>query len=92
MDFNQVSKMISSSGYKRTTSARTMMDDEGNIQKVYDYECIRGFDMFSVYLDESGTVIAVEFTKVNFDRETRKLTPVVTKIDSMKSLKLHLKS
>lgn len=92
MDFNQVSKMISSSGYKRTTSARTMMDDEGNIQKVYDYECIRGFDMFSVYLDESGMVIAVEFTKVNFDRETRKLTPVVTKIDSMKSLKLHLKS
>lgn len=92
MDFNQVSKMISSSGYKRTTSARTMMDDEGNIQKVYDYECIRGFDMFSVYLDESGTVIAVEFTKVNFNRETRKLTPVVTKIDSMKSLKLYLKS
>lgn len=92
MDFNQVSKKISSSGYRRTTSARTILDDEGNVQKVYDYECVKGFNMFSVYLDESGTVIAVEYTKVNFDRETRKLTPVVTKIDSMKLLNLYLKS
>ena len=86
MNFNQISDKISANGFRRSTTARTMYDEEGNLQKVYDFEHRKKLDMFSIYTDEFGAVLYAEFTKVNFDQQTRKFSQQVHRINDMKDL------
>jgi len=86
MNFNQISDKISASGFRRSTTARTMYDDEGNLQKVYDFEHRKKLDMFSVYTDEFGAVLYAEYTKVSFDQQTKKFSQQVHRVNDMKEL------
>lgn len=79
-NFTQLSDKISDKGFRRSTAARTMYDEEGNTIKVYDFEHRRKLDMFSVYLDEFGQVLYAEYTKVDFNQQTKKYTQQVTKL------------
>ena len=85
MDFNQINKKITSNGYRRS-GRRTEFDNDGNVCTIHDYECQKGYDMISVYADESDSVTAIEYTKVQLDRETRKFSQSVVKIGSMNEL------
>jgi len=91
MNFNQISDKISASGYRRSTTARKMYDNEDNLQLVYDFEHRKKLDMFSVYTDEFGAVLYAEFTKVTFDQQTKKFSQQVTRINDMKELVRFLK-
>ena len=87
MNFEQVDEKISKNGYRRHTGVRTITDDEtGLTQKIYDYEHRRKLDMFSVYVNEYGSVDSIEFTRVNFSRETGKYSQAVTTIKNMNEL------
>lgn len=90
MNFNQISDKISANGYRRSTTARKMYDEEGNLQLVYDFEHRRKYDMFSVYLDEFGAVLYAEFTKVDFDQQTKKFKQQAHRINDMKELARYL--
>ena len=79
-NFNQLSDKISNKGFRRNAAARTMYDEEGNTIKVYDFEHRRKLDMFSVYLDEFGQVLYAEYTKVDFNQQTKKYSQQVTKL------------
>ena len=87
MNFEQVDSKISNNGYRRHTGVRTITDDEtGLTQKIYDYEHRRKLDMFSVYVNEYGSVDSIEFTRVNFNRETGKYSQAVTTIKNLNEL------
>ena len=87
MNFEQVDEKISKNGYRRHTGVRTITDEETGItQKIYDYEHRRKLDMFSVYVNEYGSVDSIEFTRVNFNRETGKYSQAVTTIKSLNEL------
>ena len=87
MNFDQVDEKISKNGYRRHAGTRTNYNEEtGVMQKVYDYEHRRKLDMFSVYVNEYGAVESVEFTRVDSDRKTGKITPVVTTISNISDL------
>lgn len=87
MNFEQVDEKISKNGYRRHTGVRTITDEETGItQKIYDYEHRRKLDMFSVYVNEYGSVDSIEFTRVSFNRETGKYTQAVTTIKSLNEL------
>lgn len=87
MNFEQVDEKISKNGYRRHTGVRTITDDEtGLTQKIYDYEHRRKLDMFSVYVNEYGSVDSIEFTRVNFSRETGKYSQAVTTIKNLNEL------
>jgi len=79
-NFTQLSDKISNKGFRRSTAARTMYDEEGNTIKVYDFEHRRKLDMFSVYLDETDQVLYAEYTKVDFNQQTKKYSQQVTKL------------
>lgn len=81
-NFNQLSDKISNKGFRRNATARTIYDEEGNTIKVYDFEHRRKLDMFSVYLDEFGQVLYAEYTKVDFNQQTKKYSQQVTKLTS----------
>lgn len=81
-NFKQLSDKITNKGFRRNTSARTMYDEEGNTIKVYDFEHRRKLDVFSVYLDEFGQVLYAEYTKVEFNQQTKKYNQQVTKLTS----------
>ena len=81
-NFSQLSEKISNKGFRRNTTARTMYDEEGNTIKVYDFEHRRKLDMFSVYLDEFDQVLYAEYTKVEFNQQTKKYNQQVTKLTS----------
>ena len=84
MNFEQVDEKISKNGYRRHTGVRSITDEETGItQKIYDYEHRRKLDMFSVYVNEYGSVDSIEFTRVNFNRETGKYSQAVTTIKSL---------
>ena len=89
-NFTQVSEMISNAGYRRSTAAREMYTEDGSLQLVYDFEHRRKYDMFSVYLDEERNVQYAEFTKVTQDKETRRLTSQVFRIDTIKEMNKYL--
>lgn len=91
MNFKQISDKISANGYRRSTTARKMYDDEDNLQLVYDFEHRKRLDMFSVYTDEFGAVLYAEFTKVSFDQQTKKFSQQVHRINDMKELARFLK-
>jgi hypothetical protein len=86
MNFNQTNDKISANGYRRNATARKMYDDAGNLQLIYDYEHRKKLDMFSVYTDEFGAVLYVEFTKVSFNPQTRKFSQQVHRVNDMKEL------
>ena len=87
MNFEQVDEKISKNGYRRHTGVRTITDEETGItQKIYDYEHRRKLDMFSVYVNEYGSVDSIEFTRVNFNRETGKYSQAVTTIKNLNEL------
>ena len=87
MNFEQVDGKISKNGYRRHTGVRTITDNEtGLMQKIYDYEHRRKLDMFSVYVNEYGSVDSIEFTRVNFNRETGKYSQAVTTIKNLNEL------
>ena len=87
MNFEQVDEKISKNGYRRHTGVRSITDDEtGLTQKIYDYEHRRKLDMFSVYVNEYGSVDSIEFTRVNFNRETGKYSQAVTTIKNLNEL------
>ena len=90
MTFNQISDKISANGFRRSTTARKMYDEEGNLQQVYDFEHRRKYDVFSVYLDEFGAVLYAEFTKVDFDQQTKKFKQQTHRINDMKELARYL--
>ena len=89
-NFNQLSDKISNKGFRRSTAARTMYDEEGNTIKVYDFEHRRKLDMFSVYLDEFGQVLYAEYTKVEFNQQTKKFSQQVTKLATDKMIEKFL--
>ena len=80
MNFNQLSDKVSNKGFRRNTAARTIYDEEGNTIKVYDFEHRKKLDMFSVYLDEFDQVLYAEYTKVDFNQQTKKFSQQVTKL------------
>ena len=86
MNFNQISDKVSANGFRRCTRTHEMRDDEGNLIQIIDFEHRKKLDMFSVYLDEFGGVLYAEYTKVNFDQQTRKFSQKVTRIENMKEL------
>ena len=79
-NFSQLSEKIPNQGFRRNTAARTMYDEEGNTIKVYDFEHRRKLDMFSVYLDEFDQVLYAEYTKVDFNQQTKKFNQQVSKL------------
>lgn len=79
-NFSQLSEKISNKGFRRNTAARTMYDEEGNTIKVYDFEHRRKLDMFSVYLNEFDQVLYAEYTKVDFNQQTKKFNQQVSKL------------
>ena len=91
MNFNQISDKISANGYRRNATARKMYDEEGNLQQIYDFEHRKKLDMFSVYTDEFGVVLYVEYTKVSFDQQTKKFSQQVYRISDMKELSRFIK-
>lgn len=87
MNFEQVDEKISKNGYRRHTGVRSITDEETGItQKIYDYEHRRKLDMFSVYVNEYGSVDSIEFTRVNFNRETGKYSQAVTTLKNLNEL------
>lgn len=87
MNFEQVNERISNNGYRRHTGVRTTYDEMTGAEiKIYDYEHKRKLDMFSVYVNEYGGVESVEFTRVDFNRETGKYSQTVTSITDIKAL------
>jgi len=87
MNFEQVDSKISKNGYRRHAGTRTEFDEEtGTTMKVYDYEHKRKLDMFSVYVNEYGSVESVEFTRVDFNRETKKYSQNVQTITNLNDL------
>ena len=87
MNFEQVDTKIANNGYRRHAGTRTnYVEETDTIQKVYDYEHRKKLDMFSVYVNEYGSVDCVEFTKVNFNPETRKYSQEVTTIENIAEL------
>ncbi len=92
MNFEQVDTKISNNGYRRHAGMRTNYNEETDTtQKVYDYEHRKKLDMFSVYVNEYGSVDYVEFTKVSFNPETRKYSQNVTTIENFAELNKILK-
>ena len=89
-NFNQLSDKISNKGFRRNAAARTMYDEEGNTIKVYDFEHRRKLDMFSVYLDEFGQVLYAEYTKVDFNQQTKKYSQQVTKLTNNTMIEKYL--
>lgn len=89
-NFNQLSDKISNNGFRRNTATRTMYDEEGNTIKVYDFEHRRKLDMFSVYLDEFDQVLYAEYTKVDFNQQTKKYSQQVTKLTSNAMIEKYL--
>ena len=91
MNFEQVSEKISANGYRRRTSASEMYNEEdGSTLKIYDFEHRKRQDIFSVYVNEYGSVEYIEFTKVDFNRETREYSQQVIRIDNIKELNKYL--
>ena len=87
MNFEQVDTKITNCGYRRHAGTRMEYNDvTDTTQKVYDYEHRKKLDMFSVYTNEAGSVVCIEFTKVTFDLETRRYTQKVTTIESITEL------
>lgn len=86
MNFQQVSDKISERGFRRSTTARKVYDDNYVCHKIYDFEHRKRLDMFSVYLSEEGALEQIEFTKVSFNPETKKYSQQVSRIDNMKEL------
>lgn len=87
MNFEQVNEKISNNGYRRHTGVRSVYDeDSGVTQKIYDYEHKRKLDMFSVYVNEFGGVESVEFTRVDFNRETGKYSQSVKIVNNISEL------
>lgn len=80
MNFQQLNKKILDKNFRRTTYARTIYDEEGNTIKVYDFEHRKKLDMFSVYLDEFDQVLYAEYTKVDFNQQTKKFNQQVTRL------------
>lgn len=91
MNFNQINDKISANGFRRSATARKMYDEEGNLRQIYDFEHRKKLDMFSVYTDEFGAVLYAEYTKVNFDQQTRKFSQQVYRISDMKELSRYVK-
>lgn len=91
MNFEQVSEKISASGYRRRTAPSVIENESGDgIIKIYDFEHRKKQDMFSVYLNEFDSVEYIEFTRVNFNRETREYSQQVIRIDNIKELNKYL--
>lgn len=86
MNFNEISDKVSASGFRRSTAAHKIYDKEGNQLQVYDFEHRKKLDMFSVYTDENGGVLYAEFTKVNFDQQTKRFSQQVHRINDMREL------
>ena len=91
MTFKQISDKITEKGFRRSTVARKLYDKDGNLQQIYDFEHRKKLDMVSVYQDEFGAVLYVEYTKINFNHQTSKFTQQVTRINDMKELARFLK-
>jgi hypothetical protein len=84
MNFSQIDSKISANGYRRKASSRKVYNDEtGAITTIYDYEHRKKLDMFSVYVNEYGSVDSIEFTAIEFNRETRKYTQKVSTVTSL---------
>lgn len=87
MNFEQVDGKITKNGYRRHTGVRIITDGEtGLTQKVYDYEHRKKLDMFSVYVNEYGSVEMVEFTKISFNREAGRYSQTITTISNIGEL------
>ena len=86
MQFKQINDKATEKGFRRNTSARKIYDDEGNFQQVFDFEHRRKLDLISVYEDEFGAVLYVEYTKVSFNQQAKKYSQQVSRIDNMKEL------
>ena len=90
MNLEQITEKISNNGYRRSTAPRKLYDEEGNYQQVYDFEHRRKMDIFSVYVNEFGSVEYIEFTKVGYNRETGKYSQQIFRIDDIKTLNKYL--
>lgn len=86
MNFEQIDNKISNKGYRRKAGVRRLYNDDGTIEKVYDYEHRKRLDMFSVYVNDCGAVDCVEFTKVDFNRETRRFSQEVKNVEDFATL------
>lgn len=84
MNLKNVCDILSEKGFRKATSNR--YSDDG--LQIIDYNP-RGkrMDMFTVYVNEYGSVEYVEYTKCKWNETTRRYTPVVTKINSLADLK-----
>ena len=90
LNFNQLSDKISANGYRRNATARHIDNEDGTRTTIYDFENRKKLDMFTVYVNEFGAVELVEFTKVDFDRDTRRYHQTVSKIQNTAELAKYL--
>lgn len=90
LNFRQVNEKITGNGYRRKASTRTIENEDGTITKMYDYEHRKKLDMFTVYTDEEDNALYAEYTKVDFDRETKRFSQQVYRIDNTASLTRYL--
>jgi hypothetical protein len=91
LNFNQLSEKISGKGYRRNATARHLYNEEdGTTTTIYDFEHRKKLDMFTVYLNEAGAVELVEFTKVDFNPETKRYQQTVTEIRDTATLNKYL--
>ena len=91
MNFKQISDKVSEKGFRRSTVARKLYDNDGNLLQVYDFEHRKKLDMVSVYQDEFGAILYIEYMKVTFNQQTKKFSQQVTRINDMKELARFLK-
>ena len=91
LNFSQLNDKITGNGYRRKATTRNMWNEDGTLTKMYDYEHRKKLDMFTVYTDENERVLYAEYTRVDFDRETRKFSQEVYRIDNTASLAKYLR-
>lgn len=90
MNFTQLNDKISAKGFRKRTSAQMIYGNGGEPLKVIDYDHPRKDDIVSLYLNEAGSVVYAEYTKVVYDRMAHKFSQSVMRADGIQQFNSYL--
>lgn len=83
MNLESVIERLNALGYRKSTGK--CYTDEG--LEIIDFQKKRkGLEMYSAFLDETGSVRYLEYTKLKWHEESKNYRPEVTKIYSLSQL------
>ena len=78
MNFDSILKRLSAKGYRQRAKSA---DDSG--LTIIDYEHNKRNDMYALFVDEFGSVVYIEQTKIKWSDTLKRYAPEVTKIKSL---------